>query len=271
MNATLLALTRLSLKPIQRPPPLIQRPQSSTPSPPLTDSKFHLFPNLPTELRLQIWNTILLTPATITVTQTRSPRNPFLPRFICVSGPPPLLATNRESRALALSLQRQGKIEHIFTSGNTRLFFNPDLDMLYFSNDVSPYKFFNNVPFKEILRIKRLAIQDTKLAEMRYGFHGSVVFKVMKGLEEFVIVFDREVEEGDHCGMCKEARREVGTPASSQWKMGWRVPTFGQWLARKRGDWEENGRERVYMEILGAWARGNGLWDWVWGVVHEGV
>jgi hypothetical protein len=166
-------------------------------------------------------------------------------------------------------LQRQGKIEYIFTSGTTRLFFNPDLDMLYFSNDVSPYKFLNNVLFKDMLQIKRLAIQDTKLAEMRYAFHGSVVFKVLTGLEELIIVFDGEVEGGMHCEMCKEARRDVGLLAGSQAKMGWKVPTFGQWVARKRGDGDENGRERVYREILGAWARGKGLWDWVWGVVHD--
>ncbi|PMD56328.1 uncharacterized protein K444DRAFT_59814 [Hyaloscypha bicolor E] len=91
-----LTLARVSLKPVQRPPALVQRQQLTTVSPTPAPAKFHLFPLLPTELRLQIWTTFLITPCTITIIQCQNPHNRFLPRFSNSSGPPALLSINHE-------------------------------------------------------------------------------------------------------------------------------------------------------------------------------
>jgi hypothetical protein len=263
-----LTLARLSLKPVQRPPALVQRQQLTTVSPTPAPAKFHLFPLLPTELRLQIWTTFLLTPCTITIIQSQNPHNRFLPRFSNSSGPPALLSINHEARSAALSLQLQGKLECVFTSENTKLYFNPAIDILYFNAEVSPYHFINDVSLSDVLRIKRLAVRDSRLQELKYYFRSSAVFKSLL-LEELVIVFDGDVYSGKvHCEKCKVARREAGF---GEGKVGWRVPTWNQYVRMGKGDEEaRQGRERAYREILGAWVKGGSLWEWVWEVVHEG-
>ncbi|KAF2431024.1 hypothetical protein EJ08DRAFT_588135 [Tothia fuscella] len=75
-----------------------------------TPTKFHLFPNLPVEIRLRIWDIVLSIPRTV---QIRC--NPVLftrgvPRtastFDSQTPPPPLLHVNRESRHEALRVYK---------------------------------------------------------------------------------------------------------------------------------------------------------------------
>jgi hypothetical protein len=257
MNATLLTRTRLSLKSVSTAPTLVYGVELPLTSLPLT-SEFHLSPNLPIELRIQIWITILYTSRTIKVSH-----NPSLPGYICASGPPALFSTNRESRLNALALQKQGAIQYLFASGRTRLFFNPEHDTLYFGKHVhvSPYFFLGDCQRQDWLKIRRLALQDTKLAEIRFDSElWRRMFMALVGLEELIIVFDGDVEGAFHCEMCKNKRRLIED------KCGWSVPTRGPWAAFDRFD----GVGRVHDAIQRGFRRGDGLWDWVWQAMHEG-
>ena len=134
MDQDLLVLTRLFLKPVSHAPPLLNyllKPRIHS-----SQQKIRFFP-LPTESRLQIWTTSLLTARIIAVTQTPLSKNRFQPRFTSLSGAPVLLSTNRESRALATSIQHQGKLEYIFAIGNPKLYLGPEIDTLYFNGEAS--------------------------------------------------------------------------------------------------------------------------------------
>jgi 2EXR family len=268
MSSNRLDLARRSLKPVRRAPPLVQHPKSNIVSPAPAPEKFNLFSFLPTELRLGIWETYLLTTRIIIVTETPNPQNRYSPHYHSPCGPPALLLTSQEARSVALSLQIQGEIEYISTTENTKLHFNPEIDILYFNEDVSPYHFINNSPVNDVRKIRRLAVQDNRLKELGFYIGRSTVFKTL-GLEELVVVFDGDTASAKaHCEKCKRARREVGF---GEGKVGWKVPTWDQYTRMGKGDEEAlQGRERAYKEILGAWVKGGNLWEWVWEVVHEG-
>ena len=112
-----------------------------------------------------------------------------------------------------------------------------------------------------MLKIRRLALQDTKLSEMRFECRRwRHIFKALAGLEELIIVFDGDVEAALHCEICRDKRRPIED------KCGWSVPTRGPWVAFDQ--FNEGGR--VHDAFQRGFRRGDGLWDWVWQAMHEG-
>jgi hypothetical protein len=66
-----------------------------------TPSSFHLFPQLPSELRLKVWNLALSVPRVVSVTcQRERPHGTrrFVKSFLSKTGVPPILHACRESR-----------------------------------------------------------------------------------------------------------------------------------------------------------------------------
>lgn len=95
-------------------------------------AEFTLFPLLPAELRTKIWRTMLLERSSIV--ELRNINDTIIPK----SRPPIVFRINEESRQEALRAMRahSGSL-HIPKDEATqnRLYFLPERDMLYFSND----------------------------------------------------------------------------------------------------------------------------------------
>ncbi|KAL2066067.1 hypothetical protein VTL71DRAFT_2138 [Oculimacula yallundae] len=83
---------------------------------------FSLFPNLPSELRVKIWQQAC-SPRTVTLTY-----NTTLSSFKSTTTPPPLLSVNHESRHEALRIYT---LSFGSTSKPGTTYFNPHLDTLY--------------------------------------------------------------------------------------------------------------------------------------------
>jgi hypothetical protein len=93
----------------------------SLPTTILPPKTFHLFPNLPTELRLQVW-TQILQPSVVTVRWKST-----LGTFTSTRKPPLILSVNRESREIG---HRHYTLSFAFRPELARVYFAPALDTL---------------------------------------------------------------------------------------------------------------------------------------------
>jgi hypothetical protein len=113
---------------------------------------FHLFGDLPAELRIKIWKAAL-TPRVVTIlTQTTNVNTTNNIAFYTTSPPPTLLSVSHESRSEALSSYRLS----FSTSQNLpTTYFNPHLDTLYFPRH-------REMGYDEVLRDFRDLVKDDK-------------------------------------------------------------------------------------------------------------
>ncbi|OTB05433.1 hypothetical protein M426DRAFT_139996 [Hypoxylon sp. CI-4A] len=155
---------------------------------------FHLFPQLPPELRLKIWE-CLIAPRVVAMAclddDDEAPWTSF-PSLQCRGAPastPALLGISRETRALARShyeLAFSWKVPHVLLANDTisssswsrpRVWFNYALDAVYLLGELEPcdsYGFNSPMAYflsrEDALRVRRLAVA---FAALRYGEAGS--------------------------------------------------------------------------------------------------
>jgi 2EXR family len=161
-------------------------------------SAFPLFPILPTEIRLKIWQLALPGPRVVRV-HAYDEAN-YLSLFRSPTPPPQILFVCRESREQALLLYELCfGLEHI--NAPSTIYFNHELDTLYFEHEVRNGHGCEIVDFgvernclpsvtrKGLSNVERVAIshrvgQDPILYWFEY-------LEKFEGLEEFIIVAER--------------------------------------------------------------------------------
>ena len=142
---------------------------------------FTLFPHLPFELRLKIWEHALSEPRTVTISCQREMldrERRFAKAFTSPTPPPSLLHTCRESRSEALS-----QYIRTFTTDTSEIYtyFSFSRDTLRCADSVLEY-----MPTEEAKRIETLVL-EVRDAEYFGHFHMEVV-KTMERLEELTLL-----------------------------------------------------------------------------------
>jgi hypothetical protein len=163
------------------------------------NQKFTLFPELPKELRLKIWE-FAQEPRIVEVCQTQDSA-----AFYSPTAPPTLLHISRESRHIALQNYALS-----FPNGDhlATIYYNPSIDILYFPawcDDRGSIRHFERNTSPEARgKIKRLAIDN--LVWYSNWADGTINNQVQigefRGLEEFLLVRREPDETG--CGCCHE-------------------------------------------------------------------
>jgi hypothetical protein len=211
-----------------------------------TLTTFTLFPNLPFELRLKIWEHALSEPRTVTISCQREMldrERRFAKAFTSTTPPPPLLYTNRESRFEALSLY-QPTFKTDTSLNSTYICFSRDT--IKCADSVLQY-----MPSREASSIQRLEL-EVKDVEYFGHFHMDVV-KKMERLEEVTLV--AKAGEVDHWWNREERYVETLTRdfKSAQYdNPGWACP-------RARIVNQETGEERRVLEggaLIPGWMEG---------------
>jgi hypothetical protein len=138
---------------------------------------FTLFPHLPFELRLKIWDLALSEPRTVTIVCHREMldrERRFAKSFTSSMPPPPLLYVNRESRFEALS-----RYQPFFKTETSEIYTYISLsqDTIRCADSVLEY-----MPRYEVSHIERLVL-EVRDAEYFGHFHMDVV-KRMERLQE---------------------------------------------------------------------------------------
>lgn len=145
---------------------------------------FHLFPLLPTELRLKIWQLVLCTPRAVTITVQKAPfhrRTPEIPRIVksFSSDPPvpPLMHACSESRLEALPFYTQS-----FITAKSRTYISFDFDVLHMADSV-----ITSVPPNALRRIRYMVLDvaDCEYFEF-YNMEYIVQMSELKTLDLFV-------------------------------------------------------------------------------------
>jgi 2EXR family len=142
---------------------------------------FHLFPHLPFELRLKIWDHALSSPRTVTLSCQREMldrERRFAKAFTSSTPTPPLLSTTRESRLEALS-RYTPSFKTDTSSICTYISFTQDT--LRCADSVLEY-----MPPHEIAQIQHLVL-EVRDAEYFGHFHMDVV-KRMERLKEVTLL-----------------------------------------------------------------------------------
>jgi 2EXR family len=142
---------------------------------------FTLFPHLPFELRLKIWEHALSEPRTVTISCQREMldrERRFAKAFTSPTPPPSLLHTCRESRSEALS-----QYTPAFKTDTSEIYtyFSFSRDTLRCADSVLEY-----MPTEETKRIETLVL-EVRDAEYFGHFHMEVV-KTMERLEELTLL-----------------------------------------------------------------------------------
>ncbi|PMD40366.1 hypothetical protein L207DRAFT_565841 [Hyaloscypha variabilis F] len=143
----------------------------------MTLQTFTLFPHLPFELRLKIWDLALSEPRTVTISCHREMldrERRFAKSFTSSTAPPPLLHVNRESRFEALS-----RYSPLFKTATSEVYTYISLrqDTIQCLDSVLEY-----MPRYEVGHIERLVL-EVRDAEYFGHFHMDVV-KRMESLKE---------------------------------------------------------------------------------------
>jgi hypothetical protein len=146
-----------------------------------TLTTFHLFPNLPFELRLKIWEYAISEPRTVTISCQREMldrERRFAKAFTSSTPPPRLLHINRESRFEALSLY----------SPTFKIDTSPNYTYICFARDTIKCadSVLEYMPAHEVSSIQRLEL-EVKDAEYFGHFHMDVV-KKMHRLQEVTLL-----------------------------------------------------------------------------------
>ena len=148
---------------------------------------FTLFPHLPFELRLKIWEIALSEPRTVTISCERAMldrERRFAKAFTSSTLPPPLLRVNRESRFEALA-----RYNPSFKTDTS-----PNLTYISFAQDTlrCADSILSYMPPNEVSSIQRLVL-EVKDTEYFGHFHMDVV-KRMSGLREMELLANPDNE-----------------------------------------------------------------------------
>ncbi|PVH83460.1 hypothetical protein DL98DRAFT_412676 [Cadophora sp. DSE1049] len=154
---------------------------------------FTVFPNLPSELRIKIWQQACY-PRTVTLTYTSSTSS-----FTSSTPPPTLLSVTHESRDEALRIYT---LSFGTTSQSPRTYFNPLLDTLYLPRH-------QEMGYDETLRDFRQLVQDPTglLNQVRYvaidhvnvdvkrpweSYNKAVFLRSFKHLDEIALILNAD-------------------------------------------------------------------------------
>ena len=160
-----------------------------------TLTTFHLFPNLPIEIRLKIWSFDLSIPRTVTISCIREPIIRGAQRTAKVwstdTPMPVLLHVNRESRYEALSIYTP----YFTTPSSPRpIYLSFSLDVVKFADGVIPY-----IPRDTLVSIRTMVLETKDCAY--FGLYNMEILKSMSALRELEIFADRGTipwwDEGD--------------------------------------------------------------------------
>jgi hypothetical protein len=207
---------------------------------------FHLFPHLPFELRLRIWDYALSAPRTVIVSCQREMldrERRFAKAFTSSTPPPPLLHTNRESRYEALS--RYTPSFQTDTSPNCT-YISFAQDTLKCADSVLEY-----MPVHEMTHLQRL-ILEVRDAEYFGHFHMDVV-KRMESLLEVTLL----AKPGDIDYRWGFSDRYVGTLKGNFLEAGFENP--GWVCPRVRIVHQVSGEEMCVLEggaLVPGWKEG---------------
>jgi hypothetical protein len=163
------------------------------------NQRFTLFPQLPKELRLKIWE-FAQEPRIVEVCQTQDSAAFYSPTAL-----PMLLHISRESRHIALQNYALS-----FPNGDqpATIYYNPSIDILYFpawcDDRGSIWYFERNTSPEARGKIKRLAIDNLVwYADWADGtINNQVQIGEFRALEEFLLVRREPDETG--CGCCHD-------------------------------------------------------------------
>ncbi|KAE9367440.1 hypothetical protein N431DRAFT_561418 [Stipitochalara longipes BDJ] len=190
---------------------------------------FTLFPSLPFELRLKIWDLALSEPRTVTISCHREKLDRdrrFAKAFTSLTPPPPLLHVNRESRFEALSRYLpffKTETSEVYT------YISFSQDTIKCADSVLEY-----MPRHEVSHIERLVL-EVRDAEYFGHFHMDVV-KKMERLQELELL----AAPGEIDYMWSRNERYVGTLMGNFHEKrfedpGWRCPRM-RIVNRKSGE-----------------------------------
>jgi hypothetical protein len=152
-----------------------------------TLTTFHLFPALPTEVRLKVWSFNLSIPRTVTISCNRESIIRGAPRtaksWATDTPPPPLLHVNRESRYEALTIYAP----YFTTMSSPRpIYLSFFQDAVKFADGVLPY-----IPRTPLLEIQKMVLPTQDCAY--FGFYNMEILKGMKRLRLLEIYAKRGV------------------------------------------------------------------------------
>ncbi|CZR66829.1 uncharacterized protein PAC_16730 [Phialocephala subalpina] len=154
-------------------------------------TQFDLFPELPIEIRLKIWGTILTTPRTLTISCKRGITDinrRITEAFICHDPPHPLLHVNNESRFEALNNYGYTPMFMVETRDRAT-YVNFDYDTIRCAASMLEY-----LGKKEIKDIQRLVLEVGDAAYFGH-FHMDTITR-MESLKELTL----EAKEGENYG-----------------------------------------------------------------------
>ncbi|EPE28011.1 hypothetical protein GLAREA_04802 [Glarea lozoyensis ATCC 20868] len=259
---------------------------ASSPSPPLLH--FHVFPNLPVELRLKIWSIAcnsspriveVCTPVPLYdweelgkededatsqpesecesnssqyLTQTSEPE---LSKYYTPTPHPPLLSATHESRTIAQTFYGP---QFVLPSTTARIYFNPSIDILFFpawcwESGISNFE--ADFPVTTRSSIRKLAVENL----IWYGgeggsINGQVQIDEWRGLEEFYFIFRLPDSMGCGCAHDFERENEKGVPEFREVDRRIGLVRDGEEILRRTGDFG-------VVEQLEEIKKGDGEWQ----------